>query len=118
MEERKNRRRVTFQIQAPGACAVYLAGDFNDWDAGSLPLKKNKGNGDAMWQRTVYLEPGKHEYRFIIDGSWCDDPMCVEMISNGFGTNNAVIDVPAKAPAAASGKSGRSVSKKATAKKK
>jgi len=117
MEERKNRRRVTFQVHAPGACGVFLAGDFNSWDTNSLPLRKEKKNGDTMWQRTVYLEPGRHEYRFVIDGSWCDDPMCVEMTSNGFGTNNAVIDVPEKAAAAASGKSARSTGKKTAASK-
>ena len=112
MEETRNRRRVTFQLHAPGACAVFLAGDFNGWDISSLPLKHNRKGGDAMWQRTVYLEPGKHQYRFFIDGSWCDDPMCVEMVANGFGTNNAIIDVPEKAPAAALKKSGQTKSKK------
>ena len=117
MEQRKNRRRVTFQIHAPGACGVFLAGDFNDWDTSSLPLKKSRQNGDTIWQRTVYLDPGRHQYRFVIDGSWCDDPMCVEMTANGFGTSNAVIDVPDKASAAESGKSGRSTSKKPVASK-
>ena len=117
MEEKKNRQRVTFQIHAPGACGVFLTGDFNDWDTGSLPLKKDKKNGDALWQRTVYLEPGKHQYRFIIDGSWCDDPMCVEMMTNGFGTSNSVIEVPEKALAAAPKKSGQTKAKKPVASK-
>lgn len=94
MEEKSIRKRVTFKIHAPDASNVFLAGDFNDWDTGSLPLRQGKKNGDGLWRLAVYLEPGRHQYRFIVDGLWCDDPLCPQTSANEFGTNNAVLDLP------------------------
>jgi 1,4-alpha-glucan branching enzyme len=39
---RAESKNVSFQLSAPEANTVALAGDFNDWDVNSLPLKKDK----------------------------------------------------------------------------
>jgi 1,4-alpha-glucan branching enzyme len=93
MEEKKARKRVIFKIHAPGAQSVTVAGTFNDWNMESSPLKKDKKNGDDVWQRIVYLEPGEYKYRFVVDGSWCDDPDCPERMGNEFGTFDSIVRV-------------------------
>jgi len=34
--------------------------------------------------------PGKHTYRFIVDGNWCDDPECSLRVANPFGGEDMV----------------------------
>lgn len=86
------KQRITVTFHAPGAKSVHLAGSFNNWNTTSHPLhqdKRDKMNG--TWQRTVYLEPGVYEYRFVVDGVWHDDPGSTERWTNEFGTFNCVI---------------------------
>jgi len=45
---------------------------------------------DGIWMATVDLMPGKHNYRFIVDGTWCDDPDCTIRVPNAYGTQNMV----------------------------
>ncbi len=64
-------KQVRFDLFAPEAQNISLAGDFNGWDISSLPMEKdNQGN----WKISVNLDPGRHEYRFYVDGIWQDDP--------------------------------------------
>ena len=98
MEKKTVRKRVTFKLRAPGASEVFVAGSFNDWSVNSTPLKEDGNAGEGMWQRMVYLEPGEYQYRFIVDGSWCDDPLCFERWVNEFGTENSVLSVKGEAP--------------------
>jgi len=76
-----------FRFNAPGASSVKLAADFTGWEKSLLDLTK-KSNG--VWSVTVPLAPGRHHYRFIVDGVWCDDPQCAELIPNPFGSANSV----------------------------
>jgi 1,4-alpha-glucan branching enzyme len=79
---------VTFQLQAPQAEQVCVVGSFNEWD----PMANMLGyDEDGRWGCTLSLEPGEYEYRFVVDGAWCDDPANMERRSNGFGTENCVL---------------------------
>ncbi len=82
---------VQFVVDAPTAETVHLAGDFNDW----LPtVALNDPDGDGVWSGRVALEPGVHEYMFIIDGSdWITDPNAASFQDDGFGRRNAVLAV-------------------------
>jgi 1,4-alpha-glucan branching enzyme len=80
-------KRVRFDFYAPGAQKVSLAGNFNRWDVNSLPMKKD---AKGTWKATVNLEPGRHEYRFYVDGAWRDDPDSQERVGNPFGGQNCV----------------------------
>ena len=53
--------------------SLAVAGDFNHWNRQTaIPL--NDHDGDGIWQATVSLEPGWHEYRFLLNGSrWLRD---------------------------------------------
>ena len=80
-------KKVSFEFFAPQDQKVALAGDFNDWDINSLPMKKNrKGN----WKINAALLPGKHEYLFWVDGFWQEDPKARDRVPNPFGGWNSL----------------------------
>jgi len=85
------KRKVTFQIDAPGAKKVLLAGDFTDWEASARKMTKKPGRS-AVFSTSLSLAPGSYEYKFIVDGEWREDP-AAESRRNSFGTRNAVITV-------------------------
>lgn len=88
------KKRVPFQLSAPEAKYVCLAGDFNAWDVNAHPLKKRgNGNGANTWRTVLNLAPGTYEYRYLIDGEWRNDPSAPERMPNRFGTLNDVIKV-------------------------
>lgn len=77
----------TFKIKATDAKKVNLAGDFNGWNPNSLPMQRD---GD-YWTLSVYLTPGKHRYKFIVDGEWVKDPANKLWEQNEYGTGNSVV---------------------------
>lgn len=82
---------VQFVVDAPQAETVSLVGDFSDWQA-TIPL--TDPDGDGVWSGRVALEPGVHEYMFVIDGSeWITDPNASTYNDDGFGQQNAVVAV-------------------------
>jgi len=49
-----------------------------------------KGN-DGLWRSKVWLPPGRHEYRFVVDGQWISDPKAAEAVPNPYGGSNSVL---------------------------
>ena len=88
MATTKSKKRKLFKLLAPQAESVYLAASFNDWDPHARPLKKD---ARGLWKTSVTLPLGKHEYRFVVDGEWRDDPRCEEHHPNPFGTTNCIL---------------------------
>jgi len=82
--------KQTFRFSAPGAVSVLLVGDFTHWQRRGIPMQKGK---DGIWTATVSLPPGKHSYRFMVDGEWQDDPECKLRVANAYGTQNMVREV-------------------------
>jgi hypothetical protein len=80
--------RVCLGLYAPAAQAVFVAGSFNGWQPSAMPLQK-QANG--RWLVELTLEPGRHEYRFVVDGQWTDDPLSPAYVSNPFGGLNGVL---------------------------
>ena len=79
-----------FKFFAPQAKKVNLAGSFNNWNTKVLAAKKDsKGN----WAVKVNLKPGRHEYKFLVDGRWLNDPHCNSCVINTFGTQNCTMEV-------------------------
>jgi hypothetical protein len=65
-------RFVKFSVKVSGAKEVEIAGDFNKWNAATLPLsKKNK----THWETMVPLPPGRYKYLCVIDGQEVLDPL-------------------------------------------
>jgi len=83
------RRRIVFSFSAPEAQNVSLVGNFNNWDY-TKTMKKDK---EGLWTSRVDLEPGKYEYRFLVDGEWQDDPKCQTRQANSFGSHNCILEI-------------------------
>lgn len=82
---------VRLVLLQPGARSVSVAGDFNGWNPSQTPLERSDG---GMWTATIPLKPGRYEYMFVIDGKqWIADPLATEEATDGFGAQNAVLDV-------------------------
>ena len=84
--------RVTYDVNLTNAQSVELVGTFNNWTPGTIVLKGPNANG--RWTAEVLLPPGRHEYLFLVDGrEWMTDPTAVMRRPDGFGRENAVIDI-------------------------
>jgi 1,4-alpha-glucan branching enzyme len=81
---------VEFTFTAPNAKKVSIAGQFNNWNPQTMPMKKEK---NGQWKIKLKLPPGKCEYKFFVDGSWVNDTTSRESVPNSFGTDNSVINV-------------------------
>ena len=81
-----------FKLYAPNAKKVTLAGDFNGWDPNSIPMKKE---GDS-WVFRLHLAPGKHRYKFVVDGEWIKDPENKLWEENEYGTGNSIVWITQK----------------------
>lgn len=78
----------TFRLKEyANAKAVYLAGDFNNWSPNSFAMKR-VGN---EWVIQQHLAPGKHVYKFVVDGKWIVDPANKLREPNEFHEENSVI---------------------------
>ncbi|MEI8242926.1 MAG: glycogen-binding domain-containing protein [bacterium] len=84
-------RRVTFKVRADPDSRVFVAGDFNNWDPSINPLSDPGGTG--TFSAVLSLHPGAHEYKFVINGTWCVDPDCTEWVQNSLGTLNSICKV-------------------------
>ena len=85
-------KEVELVCAAPGATTVCVAGQFNDWNTASHPLKRGK---DGMWKTRIRLAPGQYEYKFFVDGDWSQDAPSESRVMNSFGTYNRIIEVKA-----------------------
>ncbi|MGC8990828.1 MAG: glycogen-binding domain-containing protein [Verrucomicrobiia bacterium] len=85
-------KKVGLEYRAPDAKSVCVAGTFNNWQTDATPMKPQP---DGLWTIELELPPGTYEYRFVVDGVWCDDPKSAETTPNPFGGFNAVLRVSA-----------------------
>jgi chromosome partitioning protein len=82
---------IVFDLESPNAQDVRVVGDFNGWNLDSaLPMVKEK---NGVWKKPVYLDPGKYQYKFVVDGQWITDPNNDRCIRNEFGETNSVLIV-------------------------
>jgi 1,4-alpha-glucan branching enzyme len=86
-EAKPKTKKVRFNLHAPEARRVFLAGDFNNWDVHNLPMKKDK---KGTWETSIDLPAGRYEYRFWVDEVWHDDPNTQGRVENPFGSQNCV----------------------------
>ncbi len=56
-----------FEIDAPTAGKVSVAGSFNDWNMNANFLQKA---ADGKWRTRIQLKPGTYEYKFLQDNDW------------------------------------------------
>jgi hypothetical protein len=82
---------TVFVFVAPRASKVSLVGDFNDWDATKSPLVRVPNSG--LWKVALPLSAGRHEYQFVVDGTWLPDPGAPVAGDDGFGRTSSVRNV-------------------------
>jgi len=83
--------RARFAVQCPGAQQVYLAGDFNGWDPEGRRMKRVR-RGEDTFVAVLELEPGRYEFKYVVDGEWMCCPESGR-VPNDMGTENSVINV-------------------------
>ena len=82
---------VHFELVAPQAHSVSVAGSFNGWRVGALQMTRRS---DGLWSVTAPLSVGEHRYDFVVDGThWVPDPTAHNQVEDGFGGRNSVIVV-------------------------
>lgn len=85
--------KVTFNPDkklTSSAHKVNLAGDFNDWDIESIPMKKLR-NGE--FSVTIDLKKNRnYEFKYLIDGcSWLNEKEADRQVPNEYLTKNSLI---------------------------
>ncbi|SHM95475.1 Glycogen recognition site of AMP-activated protein kinase [Mucilaginibacter sp. OK098] len=84
--------KYNYTIKLPGyplARKVIVAGDFNKWDENELVMEK-KGN---IWEKQLYLNDGKHEYHFLVNGRLITDPTNSVKLKDDDGKLNSVLNI-------------------------
>ena len=80
---------VQFRLDAPHASAVRLAGSFTGWK----PTYTLQQVSSGVWSILIPLEPGVHDYAFVVDGAeWIADP-AAPTVDDGFGGVNSRLSV-------------------------
>ena len=64
--------------------------ELNEWDPKVRALKCDKKD---LWRTWLNLTPGQHEYRFIVNGQWQEDPRCDDRQENPYGSFNSMVQV-------------------------
>jgi hypothetical protein len=78
-----------FVLNAPNATRVAVAGDFSGWK----PVHAMTRSVAGVWTVVVPLDPGVHDYAFVVDGErWVPDPTA-PAVKDGFGGVNSRLAV-------------------------
>lgn len=83
-----------FSLNSQTANHVVVMGGFNDWNRTTFPMEKN---GDTF-QKTLLMEPKRHEYKFVVDGKELKDPDNPDFVSNNIGGWNSILDLSDQLP--------------------
>ena len=81
---------VTLTIKAPGAKEVYLAGEFNNW---KLDENSRMEQTNGCWTKNLKLDKGSYRYRFVVDGSWVEDPANPLNRLNPYGSRDSLLEI-------------------------
>jgi len=82
---------VVFVTLYPRAEAVAIAGDFNNWQPATTPMKRVGDTG--VWQTKMKLPHGTYRYRLVVDGQWQQDPYNERSELNPYGEYNSILEV-------------------------
>lgn len=83
---------IRFMYTDNDADSVAVAGDFSQWEP--VTLSPREVEGETVWTGLVPVSRGEHEYQFLINGEqWVTDPLASVKRSDGFGAENAVLNI-------------------------
>ena len=80
-----------FIFKAAGVREVHLVGDFNSWSVNHDSLLWQKEEG--LWQKRLFLKPGRYRYKFVIDGEWLTDPGNHHLEPNSYGSLDSILEI-------------------------
>lgn len=83
-------KTVAIEYDAAEAGEVFIAGDFNEWNPRRTRMRKD---ARGVWKKQLWLSPGGHEYRLVVDGQWRTDPHAPASIANPYGGSNSFMQV-------------------------
>jgi 1,4-alpha-glucan branching enzyme len=78
---------VEFRFFRPHATHVHIAGDFNGWRQGELPMTRA---GDGYWLAKMRLPVGEFKFRYCADGAWYADYAAFGVEPGRFGMDSVV----------------------------
>jgi len=85
---------VVFSFEADESVQeVMLSGSFNDWGKIEPNYLMEDPDGDHVFEKTMVLDPGAYQYKFVVDGDWITDPKNPNKVDDGFGGSNSVLEV-------------------------
>ncbi|MFO7914073.1 MAG: glycogen-binding domain-containing protein [Candidatus Krumholzibacteriales bacterium] len=82
--------KVQFSYYDPYAGKVYLAGSFNNWNTTATPMNKDD---EGYWKAALDLDPGEHEYKFVVDEAWITDQENPNTKADPYGGTNSVVEI-------------------------
>jgi len=83
-------KKVSFSLPGVQATDVYVVGDFNKWNRTKHRMRRQKDN----WRISVKLPAGEHKFKYLVDGSWVNDPAAHKYVGNPYGGQDSVVVVP------------------------
>lgn len=85
------KKKVRFQLKKHADKGISLVGTFTGWTTEPIPLVEIEPD---LWSAEVDLPPGRHEYRFVVDGGeWLSDPAATLSVANPWDGFNSVLIV-------------------------
>lgn len=90
-DEGETRVPVKLVLYAPDARSVTVAGSWNAWGEVTTPMQRAE---DGTFFTVLHLPRGRHEYMFVLDDEeWVTDPTALLTRDDGFGRQNALIEI-------------------------
>lgn len=85
---------VIVKIRYRGDGALFLVGEFNDWEQPGIPLSR-QGGQSSRYAALLNLEPGVYEYKVLLvkngEEMWVEFTDETMTVSDGFGGTNGLI---------------------------
>lgn len=78
---------VEFRFFRPQAQQVHLAGDFNGWREGELPMVLSS---EGYWTARLRLPAGEFRFRYCADGEWFADFAAFGVEPGRFGMDSVL----------------------------
>ena len=78
---------VEFTFYRPQADCVFLAGEFNGWHPGELPMVRT---AEGHWLAKMRLPTGEFKFRYYADGEWFADYAAFGVEPGPFGLDSVV----------------------------
>lgn len=94
-KSQKIRHRFVFEPNDESYEKVQLAGNFNNWSPNGSEFQLNSA---GKWEKEVLIDPGLHQYQFVVDGNWILDPANKDSVDNNIGGFNSSLQIGLKDP--------------------